>query len=70
MQANCQLPFLLLFLFVSGCGEGNNEAEQVQIYSENPFKVQVEAIKQAREIEQLVQAHSEKRQQGMEEQIR
>ena len=70
MKAKYRLPFLLLFLFVSGCGDGENEAGQVQSYSENPFKVQVEAIKQAREVEQLVQAQSEKRHQKIEEQIR
>lgn len=69
-KANYRFPFLLLFLFFSGCGDDKNEVDQVQVSSENPFKVQVEAIKQAREVEQLIQAHSEKRQKMMEEQTR
>ena len=69
-KANYRLLFLLLLLFVSGCDDGKNEADQVQVSSENPFKVQVEAIKQAREGEQLIQVHSEKRQQMVEEQVR
>lgn len=65
-----RLPFLLLFLLVGGCGDDKKEAGQIRTDSENPFKVQMDTIKQAREVEQLVQVQAAQRHQLIEDQIK
>lgn len=65
-----RLPFLLLFLLVGGCGDDQKEAGQARTDSESPFKIQMDAIKQAREVEQLIQVQAAQRHQLIEDQIK
>lgn len=64
-----RFTFLLFFLLAGGCGEDRSREDQVGD-SENPFKVQMDAVRKAKEVEQLLHVQAEQRNQLIEDQIK
>lgn len=60
---------LLLFLLAGGCG-GDPSRENQVAESENPFRGQMDAIKKAKDIEQLIHVQAAQRNQQIEDQIK